>query len=168
MPVLKGEAYHWELLNREGVRRKKKEDMWSALGCLRISSDFIRKKMAEAIPPDNSQLVCVGELCCPKSLRKESESTTLCLCNSSSASQLPQTIPRLACCSTVLWDNTVQQVWHGYCLMNRYGFVLLCMAISWLIADLTWAIMLMTGSLSCIYCIFIRCFSTMCLLLTYL
>lgn len=59
---VKGEPYHWELLNR-GV---KKQDMWSALGCLWVSSDFIRIKMAEAIPPDNSQLVCVGELRCPK------------------------------------------------------------------------------------------------------
>lgn len=30
-----------------------------------VSSDFIRIKMAEAIPPDKGQLVCVGELVCP-------------------------------------------------------------------------------------------------------
>lgn len=72
-----------------GVGGGREKDVWSALGCLWISSDFIRKKMAEAIPPDNSQLVCVGELCSPKSLRKENERITLCLCNSSSASELP-------------------------------------------------------------------------------
>lgn len=59
---------------------------WAACGFPLISSE---KKMAEAIPPDNSQLVCVGELCSPKSLRKENERITLCLCNSSSASELP-------------------------------------------------------------------------------
>lgn len=81
--MLKGEAYRGELLNREGVKKIKK-DVWPAFGCLWISSDFIRKEMAEAIPPDNSQLVCVGEVCCPKSVRKESERLMLCLCNSSS------------------------------------------------------------------------------------
>lgn len=91
--------------------------MWSAFGCVRISSDFIRKKMAEAIPPDNSQLVCVGERCCPKSLRKESERITLCLRNSSSASESPRTILQPARCWTVLWDNMVQ-VCHLYSLIS--------------------------------------------------
>lgn len=117
--------------------------MRSALGCLWISSDFIRKKMAEAIPPDNSQLVCVGELCCPKSLRKESERITLRLCNSSSASELTLNNPS----ARPIWcDNVVQQVWHLYFLMNQCAIVLLCLAISWLIADLTWAIMSMMGN----------------------
>ena len=33
--------------------------------CGVVSSDFIRLKMAEAIPPDKGQLVSVGELGCP-------------------------------------------------------------------------------------------------------
>lgn len=50
--------------------------MWPALGCLWVSSDFIRKKkreaMAEAIPPDISQLPRVGErLCLPACLLKK-------------------------------------------------------------------------------------------------
>ena len=79
MPALKGEAYHWELLNREEELKKKEREREREierricglpLGCLWISSDFIRKKMAEAIPPDNSQLACVGEPRCPKKKRK--------------------------------------------------------------------------------------------------
>lgn len=34
--------------------------------CGVVSSDFIRIKMAEAIPPDKGQLVSVGELGCQK------------------------------------------------------------------------------------------------------
>lgn len=82
----KEKAYHGELLNREGVKKIIiKKGMCglpsAACGFPLISSE---KEMAEAIPPDNSQLVCVGEVCCPKSVRKESERLTLCLCNSSS------------------------------------------------------------------------------------
>lgn len=90
--MLKGEAYHGELLNREGV--KKKSDVWPAFGYLWISCDFIRKEMAEAIPPDNSQLVCVGEVCCPKSVRKDARCASAIhpLYQSN-----PQTILQLTC-----------------------------------------------------------------------
>lgn len=76
---------------------KKKRDMWSALGCLWISSDFIRKKMAEAIPPDNSQLVCVGELCCPKISEKRKWKNHAVPLQFILSSELPQTILQLAC-----------------------------------------------------------------------
>lgn len=42
---------------------------WAAGGFPLVSSEK-KKKTAKAIPPDNNQLVCVGELCCAKSKRK--------------------------------------------------------------------------------------------------
>lgn len=64
-----------------------------------VSSDFIRIKMAEAIPPDKGQLVCVGELVCPpqnKSLRKENQRITPRLQSwSSTIGRLPAVKPFL-------------------------------------------------------------------------
>lgn len=40
-----------------------------------VSSDFIRIKMAEAIPPDKGQLVCVGELVCPPKINLREKKT---------------------------------------------------------------------------------------------
>lgn len=40
--------------------------------CGVVSSDFIRIKMAEAIPPDKGQLVSVGERGCPIIIIKKS------------------------------------------------------------------------------------------------
>lgn len=51
MPVLKGEPPSLRIIEQ----RK----------CGVVSSDFIRIKMAEAIPPDKGQLVSVGERGCP-------------------------------------------------------------------------------------------------------
>lgn len=84
--------------------------MWSALGCLWISSDFIRKKMAEAIPPDNSQLVCVGELLLPKISEKKKVKDSRCASAIHPLHQLPLNNPsaRLLL-RQLLWDNMVQR-----------------------------------------------------------
>lgn len=91
-----------------------------------VSSDFIRIKMAEEIPPDKGQLVCVGELICPshpknKPLRKENQRITPRLQSwASTKGRLPDVKPFLRGNSQSL-----------YSLMSRDAIVASFVATRW-------------------------------------
>lgn len=73
-----------------------------------VSSDFIRIKMAEVIPPDKGQLVCVGELICPPPKTKQNSENRKPKNNttpSTSAAKLLLNNSRVACCQAIFaWE----------------------------------------------------------------